>query len=152
MPEVEVTGYIDAPRQEVWDTYTDHARFWAFMGKARIERPGSPHPNGKGCIRVLGPDIGAAREEILTFEQPRHLTYTVLPGRLPLKDHLGEVFFDDEGAGTRIVWRARFGSRIPGLGPILRLVVVRVFTRALKHLENQFSDAVPNPKTGSVQT
>ena len=61
MPEVEVTGHIDGPRQAVWDTYTDHARFWSFMGPARIEQPGSPHPNGKGCIRVLGPDIGAVR-------------------------------------------------------------------------------------------
>lgn len=141
MPQVEVTRYIDGPRQRVWDTYTDHARFWSFMGPARIEREGSPDPNGTGCIRVLGPDIGAAREEILSFEAPSRLTYTVLPGRLPLKDHLGEVVLEDEGQGTRITWRARFASRIPGLGPVFYFIVVRVFNRAVAHLEEQFANS-----------
>jgi uncharacterized protein YndB with AHSA1/START domain len=143
--EIEVTQKIPAPPAEVWAVYTDHAAFWSFMGRAEIERVGEDDPNGSGCIRVLGPGRFAAREEILDFDPPKRLTYAVLPGGPPLKNHLGEVLFEEEAGGTRIVWRARFESRIPGLGFILRIVVQRVFARALTHLESLF-EASPESK------
>ena len=34
MIQVEVTGFIDAPREKVWEVYTDHATFWSFTGSA----------------------------------------------------------------------------------------------------------------------
>ena len=138
MLKVEVTGFIHGPREKVWEVYTDHATFWSFMGSAKIERVGNDDPNGTGCIRVLGPGRFAAHEEILDFEPPARLTYQVLEGGPPIADHLGEVFFEEDGGGTRIVWRARFRSTIPGLGLILRPFVRSVFTRAIRQLEKQF--------------
>ena len=138
MTQVEVTGFIDAPREKVWEVYTDHAAFWSFMGSATIERVGHEDPNGTGCIRVLGPGRFAAREEILDFEPPGRITYRVLDGSTPIADHLGEVFFEEDGGGTRVLWRARFRCTVPGLGLGLRLLVRRVFTRAIRNLERQF--------------
>lgn len=144
MLNVEVTRFIDGPRDEVWRTYTDHVEFWSFMGSAKIERKGDDDPNGTGCIRVLGRGRLAAREEILDFEPPARLTYRVLEGSPPITNHLGEVFFEEEGNGTRVVWRARFGCTIPGLGFGLRFVVRRVFERAVRHLEQQFAASARN--------
>lgn len=138
MLNVEVSGLIHGPREKVWAVYTDHAAFWSFMGSAKIERVGNDDPNGTGCVRVLGPGRFAAHEEILDFEPPERLTYKVLEGGLPIADHLGEVFFEENPEGTRILWRARFRSTLPGLGFGLRLIVRRVFRRAVHQLQKQF--------------
>lgn len=141
MIKIEATRHIPARPSEVWSVYTDHATFWRFMGPAKIEREGHDDPNGSGCIRALGPGRFAAREEILDFDPPKRLSYTVLPGGPPLRNHFGEVVFEEESGGTRVVWHARFESRIPGLGFILRIVVQRVFDRALRHLAAGFEAA-----------
>ena len=139
MLHVEITRFIPGPRPDVWKTYTDHEKFWSFMGSPRIERVGPDDPNGTGCIRVLGRGPLAAREEILHFDPPNRLTYRVLEGSPPITNHLGEVIFEREGDGTRMIWRASFGCTIPGLGLGLRFVVRRVFERAARHLEQQFA-------------
>jgi hypothetical protein len=113
--------------------YTDHAGWaeWGGVGTARIEREGSPPPNGAGCIRVLGPGRFAAHEEILDFEPGRRMTYRIVKGGIPIRDHFGEVLFEPDGDGTRIVWRCRFESKIPGLGPVFRALVARLFRGVL---------------------
>lgn len=133
MQQVEVTRRFDAEPQAVWDVYTDHVGWadWGGMISARIERPGDPPPNGAGCIRVLGPGPLAAVEEILSFEPPKRMTYRIVRGGLPLRDHFGEVDFAREGAGTRIVWRCRFDSKIPGLGGFFRFMITRLFRGVL---------------------
>ena len=135
MQEVEVSHRYDAPPQAVWDVYTDHARWseWAGTPGSRLTKQGSPDPNGTGAVRAF---VGGLREEVLDFEPPKRMTYTVTAGLFPVKDHLGEVRFEPDGDGTRIVWRCRFESKIPGLGGLLRRVVVSSFTKALEGLEH----------------
>jgi len=134
--QVEVIRRFDAAPQAVWDVYTDHARWseWSGMGTSRLEREGSPHRNGSGALRALGPPILPAREEVLEFEPPRRMTYRIVSGGLPMRDHLGEVLFEPDGAGTRVVWRCRFASRVPGLGGIQQRLVTRFFRAALEGL------------------
>ena len=136
MQHVEVRRHIDAPPGAVWDAYTDHVGWsgWAGVGRVRLAREGDPHPNGVGCIRVLGPGPLAAREEVLGFEPPERMTYRVVSGGLPMRDHLGEVRFEAEDAGTRVVWRCRFEPRIPGTGLLLQRLVTWIFRRALEGL------------------
>ena len=62
------------------------------------------------------------------------MTYRVVRGGIPLRDHQGEVLFLPDAGGTRVVWRCRFESKIPGLGPLLRVIVTRVFRGALEGL------------------
>lgn len=112
------------------------------MIRARIDREGDPAPNGAGCIRVLGPGPFAAHEEILSFEEGKRMTYRILKGGLPIRDHFGEVDFEPDGDGTRIRWRCRFESKVPGLGPLMRVGVTRMFRGVLDGLaEKKFPEA-----------
>lgn len=136
MQHVEVTRRFPAPPQTVWDVYTDHARWseWAGFPRSWLEVEGAGDRNGSGAVRVLGSAGVKVYEEILDFEPPKRMTYRVLRGGLPMKDHLGEVRLEPDGDGTLLVWRCRFDSRIPGLGGLMRRLVTRVFQRALDGL------------------
>jgi uncharacterized protein YndB with AHSA1/START domain len=137
MQEIEVEHRYAAPPQEVWDVYTDHAGWkgWAGMSHSRLTRTGSPDPNGAGCIREIGSGPGKVLEEVVEFEPPKRMTYRVVGGIAPMRDHLGEVLFEADGDGTRIIWRCRFESSVPGLGWVLRHGVTVFFRSALKGLE-----------------
>lgn len=136
MQHIEIHRHIDASPQHVWDTYTDHLGWavWGGIGRARIARDGTPTANGAGCVRVFGPrgpEFLAAHEEILEFEPPRRMTYRILKGGLPIRDHFGEVLFEPDGEGTHLAWRVRFESRVPGLGGTLRRGIQRFFEGVL---------------------
>jgi uncharacterized protein YndB with AHSA1/START domain len=133
---VEAVRRFDAPPEDVFRVYTDHAGWseWSGLGASRLEREGSPDRNGVGAVRALGPPILPAREEVLEFEPPRRMVYRVLSGGLPMRDHRGEVTFEPDDDGTRVVWRCRFESRVPGLGAAMAWLVTRVFERALDGL------------------
>jgi uncharacterized protein YndB with AHSA1/START domain len=134
--EVEVTRRFAAPPQAVWDVYTDHAGWkeWAGFRSSWLEVRGDPDPNGTGAVRGFGSGGIRVFEEVLEFDPPRRMTYRVVRGGLPMKNHLGEVVFEPDGEGTRVVWRCRFESRIPGLGGPMRRFVARVFRNGLEGL------------------
>jgi uncharacterized protein YndB with AHSA1/START domain len=137
MQQVEVTEIVDAPVQAVWDRYTDHVSWseWAGLGKVRLEREGTPPPNGVGCVRVFSnAGLNVVYEEVLSFEPPRRMTYRVVRGAVPLKDHLGEVLFEPRDGRTLVTWRCRFDSKIPGLGGLFRALITRMFRNALRGL------------------
>lgn len=136
MQRVEVSRHFAAPPEEVWRVYTNHARWsaWAGFQRSWLEREGSPDPNGTSAVRGFGTGPVRVFEEILEFEPPKRMTYRVLGGGIPIRDHLGEVCFEDDGDATLLVWRCRFESRIPGLGSLLQRLVRRVFVRALDGL------------------
>ena len=136
MQHIEVERRFDAPPQAVWDAYTDHAGWkeWAGFSSSFLEKQGSPDPNGTGAVRVFGSGGVNAYEEVLEFEPPKRMTYTVQRGGLPMKNHLGEVVFEPEGDGTRVVWRCRFDAKIPGTGALIRAFVSRFFSKALDGL------------------
>lgn len=136
MQQVEVERRYSAPPQAVWDVYTNHERWqeWAGIGSSRLESAGQRERNGTGAVRVFGNGPVQAYEEVLEFEPPKRMTYRVLRGGPPMRNHLGEVRFEPDGAGTRVVWSCRFDSAIPGLGAPLRWIVTRVFRTALEGL------------------
>lgn len=136
MEHVEVARRFDAPPERVWAVYTDHARWreWAGTPGSRLVREGHPDPNGTGAVRAFA---GGLREEILAFEPPKRMTYRVVAGPVPFRDHRGEVRLEPDGAGTRVVWTCRLAPRIPGTGGLCRRLVAGVFRRALAGLERR---------------
>ena len=137
MQKVEVIQTIDAPVQAVWDRYTDHVSWseWAGFGRVQLEREGTPSPNGVGCVRVFSnAGFKVVYEEVLSFEPPRRMTYRIVRGPVPVKDHLGEVLFEPLDGGTRIIWRCQFNSKIAGLGGLFRTLITRMFRNALVSL------------------
>jgi uncharacterized protein YndB with AHSA1/START domain len=137
MQHVEVERRFAAPPAQVWKVYTDHAGWsaWAGLGRARLETEGHPERNGVGAVRCFTTGGVSVFEEVLSFEPPKRMTYRVVRGGIPImKDHLGEVLLEPDGAGTRLIWRCRFASSVPGLGPPMRWLVTRLFRRALEGL------------------
>ncbi|MGH7790486.1 MAG: SRPBCC family protein [Candidatus Binatia bacterium] len=141
MQKVEVQQLIAAPIETVWARYTDHASWteWAGLGRVRLEREGVPAPNGVGCVRVISSAGVNVAEEVLSFEPPHRMTYRVIRGGLPMRDHLGEVCFEPRDGATLITWRCQFESRLPGLGGIFRRVITRLFRNALQGLSRQLA-------------
>jgi SAM-dependent methyltransferase len=115
MQQVEVVRRFEAPPEQVWKVYTDHAGWsaWAGLGRARLETEGHPDRNGVGAVRCFQTGGVSVFEEVVGFD---------------------EVVLEPDGAGTRLIWRCRFGSRIPGLGAPMRWMVTRLFRRALEGL------------------
>lgn len=138
MHHVEARRRIAAPRGAVWEVYTDHRSWtdWARLGTVRLEKEGVPAPNGVGCVRVITSGGISVHEEILSFEPPHRMTYRLERGGIPIKNHLGEVVFEDDGAGTLVTWRCRFDSRIPGLGFLWKAIITKVFRDTLAALEH----------------
>jgi uncharacterized protein YndB with AHSA1/START domain len=134
MQQVEVNRTVDGPPARAWEIYTDHAgwKAWAGLTHSSVDREGTGHRNGAGAIRCLGSYGVNAWEEVLEFEPPVRMTYRVLKGGLPMKNHWAEVLFEPDGAGTKVIWRCRFDSRVPGLGWLMRLYIHRFFRSALE--------------------
>ena len=143
MQHVRIDRYLHAPVEAVFDTYTDHVGWadWGGLPAASLDKEGDPPPNGTGCVRVFGPPAFAAYEEILEFTRPKRMTYRVLRGGIPIKNHFGEVDFEAEGEGTRIRWHAQFDPKIPGTGALIRIGLTRFFRGVLDGLaEHRFPD------------
>ncbi len=145
MPSVEVERYFAAPVEEVWRVYTDHAGWsaWAGFSKSWLETEGKPDRNGTGAVRGFASGRVTVFEEVLEFDPPKRMTYQVVRGGPPMKNHHGEVICEPEGDGTRVTWRCRFDSKIPGLGWLMRFFVTRVFRTALDGLA---AHAFPDPR------
>jgi hypothetical protein len=103
-----------------------------------LAKEGVPAPNGVGCVRVFSNAGVEIHEEVLTFDAPRRMTYRIVKGVIPIKDHLGDVAFEADGSATRIVWRCQFNSRVPGLGGIFRAFITRIFRNTLNGLARTF--------------
>lgn len=129
-----MSRHVDAPPETVWDVISDHAHManWTPYRKSTLERPGTTHPNGVGAIRslhLLGPPT---REQVLSFDPPRCLRYTLLSG-LPFDDYVGEVRVEPEGAGSRLSTEIEFHTRIPG-SQIFGPIAIRLATRSAARL------------------
>jgi uncharacterized protein YndB with AHSA1/START domain len=124
---------VAAPPEVVFDVLSDHrgfAKFTPSMRRSTLEREGEPGPNGVGAIRVFT-FAGPLREEVLTYEPPMRLSYTMLSGA-PLRDHVGTLELTPSGTGTRFVYAVRTTPTLPLVGP----AVVAVARRAVKQLVN----------------
>jgi uncharacterized protein YndB with AHSA1/START domain len=119
MPSYEVVGTSRAPVEQVWALLADAATWSQWAGPMIVrswwEREGTPPPGGVGAIRGLGLKRLGSREEIVEFDPPHHLAYTILSG-LPVHDYRADVELTAAGAGTSIVWRGSYRPKVPGTG------------------------------------
>jgi Polyketide cyclase / dehydrase and lipid transport len=112
----------------VWALVADHRGYasWGPWQQARLEREGTPSPDGVGAVRILRARPLTMREEVVTFEPPSRLDY-VLHSGLPLRDYRASVTLTPSGQGTTLHWRAEFEPKIPGTGWFYRWFLDRVF-------------------------
>jgi hypothetical protein len=63
------------------------------------------------------------------------IEYRITKGS-PLRDHVGIMRFSPRaGGGTRLDYRIRIASRIPGLSPLVTAVLTRNLTKGLASVE-----------------
>jgi uncharacterized protein YndB with AHSA1/START domain len=123
---------VKAPPETVFDVLTDHRRYAELtpLRKSELEREGEPAPNGVGAIRRLsavGPPI---REEVVAFARPARFSYKVLSG-LPVRDHLGTVSLEADGAATKLTYAVRTTPTVPLAGGLVVMAVKRGINQLL---------------------
>lgn len=124
MPTVTFTKDIAAPPDVVFDVLTDHLGYVRItpLRAVKMEREGSPEPNGLGAIRViypLGERLPSAREEVVEFEPPRRFGYRVISG-LPARHVQGDVTLEPTPTGTRMVYRHEVVPSFPAPAAAIR--------------------------------
>jgi uncharacterized protein YndB with AHSA1/START domain len=124
MASFPFTRAIAAPAETVFEVLTDHSRYAEItpLRRSELEREGEPAPNGVGAIRrltAIGPPL---REEVVAYDAPRRMSYTLLSGA-PLRDHLGTVELSAEDGSTRMVYAVRTQPTLPVVGPLVVAVV-----------------------------
>jgi hypothetical protein len=110
---------IRAPRAIVWSVMTDHQRYvkWTSARRVRMERTGSPDPNGVGAVRAFETGPFTVREEVLALD-PTRMEYRLVSG-LPVRDYRSEMRLDEDGEVTVLTWSSAFEPRIPLTGGAL---------------------------------
>jgi hypothetical protein len=133
----EVVGHADASPERVFEILADGAGWSRWAGpmivKSWWEREGTPAPGGVGAIRALGMKKVGSREEIVAYEAPTHMAYTILSG-LPVRDYRADVRLTPDGTGTRIEWSGTFTPKLPGTGGALRLFLLTTIGGFVKRL------------------
>ncbi len=119
-----------APVEVVWPLLGEARRWrdWSFLTRSDLEREGVPAPDGVGAVRRFSRFGVGSREEVVTWDPPRHLGYRILSG-FPVRNYLADVTLTPEGAGTRIDWTGSFDPKLPGSGPVLDAVLPRMMQR-----------------------
>lgn len=119
---VEIERTTSAAPEVVWRWLADAASWstWTGLTDTRLERAGTPEPDGVGAIRRFARSGGSSLEEVVVFDPPRHLAYVLLRG-LPIANYRADVVLDPDGAGTRVRWHSEFDTRYPGTGTAMRL-------------------------------
>lgn len=132
-----VSARSAAPRERVFALLADATSWprWAgpLIVRGWFEREGDPPPGGVGAIRRLGLGAASSREEIVVYEPPARLEYTILSG-LPVRGYRATVQLSRDGAGTRIDWSGRFEPLLPGTGGLLQRFLVGMIGRFARGL------------------
>jgi uncharacterized protein YndB with AHSA1/START domain len=117
-----------APQEKVFALVADAPGWPKWAGPAirwgGWVQEGDPAPGGVGAVRKLGSKQIGTREQILEYDPPHYMAYTILTPN-PVKDYRAIVSIDPEGDGCRITWAATFEGRFPGAGPTMAWVLKR---------------------------
>ena len=117
---IDVHAISPAPPEAVWALLADATTWpdWSDFVSAEIDRPGVDAPQGVGSRRRFAYRRTRSHEEIVAFDPPRHVAYTLLSG-LPLRDYRGDVTLTATAdGGTDIHWQSQFRPKVPGTGGI----------------------------------
>ncbi len=129
MQTYSFTVHAAAPTEVVFEVLADAARWheWAGFSVATStwEREGEPAPGGVGAIRRLGRAPMYGREQIVEYDPPVHMAYTILSG-IPVRGYHADIDLRADGRGTAIHWSGAFEPKVPGTGAILAVVLGRI--------------------------
>jgi uncharacterized protein YndB with AHSA1/START domain len=124
------------PLPEVFEALSNHNNMGKLFGAPvkRIKDGPAGDLNGVGSVRQLGPSGPLAVHETVTAVVPlQRIDYFVSKGGAPMKNHQGQIRFEATPQGTHVQWQIDYDMP-PLLGGIVRQVLTKVLTRALRSL------------------
>ena len=130
MSTYELTVASSAPPVAVFEVLADATRWREWAGRTVTvsdwERVGDPAPGGVGAIRRLGRPPAFALEEILEYDPPHHLAYTIVRG-LPVRGYHADIdLLAATDGGTAIRWAGAFEPKVPGTGALFAAILERI--------------------------
>jgi hypothetical protein len=131
---VQVTQDFPQPVEALFAHLSEHENLEPLFG-ARIRRlnDGSDGTrNGVGSARQLRVGPLPPFVETVTEVIPNELIrYRITRGGV-LKDHEGVMRFTRQGSGSRLDYTIGFDGKLPGIGPVVKLVLTRSVSTALR--------------------
>jgi uncharacterized protein YndB with AHSA1/START domain len=130
MSTYELAVLSSAPPAAVFEVLADATRWREWAGRmitvSDWAREGDPTPGGVGAIRRLGRPPAFALEQILEYDPPRHLAYTIVRG-LPVRGYHADIdLVAAADGGTTIRWSGAFEPKVPGTGALVAVVLGRI--------------------------
>ncbi len=129
MKEIELSVYIHASREAVFDALSDYDHFFGGgqFNTCHVTRAPGSFPNGVGATREIAKGRLHFAEEITHFSRSERIDYRVTRCSLPLRHEGGSTTLTQRGEGTEVRWTSRF--RVPL--PIVGSSMARLFGMAL---------------------
>ncbi len=89
---VQAQARSTAPVDEVWPLIGEARRWkeWTFLTQSDLVRAGDPPPDGIGAVRRFTRFGIGSQEEVVAWEPPHHLGYTILKG-FPVRHYRADV-------------------------------------------------------------
>jgi uncharacterized membrane protein len=126
--EIKVYQEFDAPIEQVWEAFNDHASFGKMMGQKVVRVVDSTDPNninGVGSVRSLTLPTGPFEETIVKSEKPNLIEYKISKGT-PLQHHYGRMQFTSLPDGrSAINYSIELGSKYPLIGMIVKAALAK---------------------------
>lgn len=107
--------------------------------------PSSSTTTGTAGLRVFRTGRNETRERITSTAPDRMMAYKIEQGHWLLRNYQGRIDLVAEGEGTRIRWRAQWGSPLPWLGFFMERFM-RHFQQEMVNGLAQFA-ASPDPRS-----
>jgi uncharacterized protein YndB with AHSA1/START domain len=132
------TGRSTAPVDQVWSLLGEAHRWqeWSFLDRSVLEHEGDPAPDGVGAVRSFTRFGVGSKEEVVEWDPPTHLAYTILKG-FPVRHYRADIMLAPalgtggapSSTGTTLTWSVTFDARYPGTGAVLRVVLGIIISR-----------------------
>jgi uncharacterized membrane protein len=134
--EIKIYQEFDAPIEQVWEAFNDHANFGKMMGQKIRRVVDSTDPgniNGLGSVRSLSLPLVPFEETIVKSEKPTLIEYKISKGA-PLHHHHGRMHFKSLPDGrSAIDYSIELGSKIPAIGGIVKAALNKGIADGLRN-------------------
>lgn len=139
---IHKTVTIRAPIELVFDHISDHEAMVDWPGISRcvlVEEAEGDNRNGRGAVRAITARGLTLHEEIVRFEPPDVMEYTIIKG-LPVK-HIGRVELEADGDETHVSWTVVMASGWPFVAELIGRILERGLGPALGYLQKRCEQA-----------
>jgi hypothetical protein len=135
--KIDINMEFRRPVGELFALLSDHEKMGPILGATvKRTRDGKDSLNGLDSVRTLniGP-LPSFDETVTAFEKDKLVEYKITRGS-PLKNHKGVMQFYPSGSGgSKLHYTIKFVSKIPLLGPVVRVGLENSIRRGLKKLQ-----------------